>query len=310
MPVATIPRRSPESGSRESFDEPLLQLTWQMTDRRTVQKRIVVVAGAIGVGLAIASYGRYRQEARKHEMVEALQRGTASWNKWRAEQGSACDLEMSGLDLVGVELSPTNFQRDLEPPGRPSDTYVPIQRSDIAYLSGVDLSFSNLAGADLRGASLSSATLRHVDLTGATLINAYLRKAHLTGARLSGARLDAADLQDADLRDSNLAGADLSGADLRNATLRGADIEKASFFYACLYEADLSGVVNWTTESLRQGCVTLAEPGQSRAGTTSPAALHRSTTWRESPIADLPDNEAGKTKLIRIERYRPAGTTG
>ena len=78
-------------------------------------------------------------------------------------------------------------------------------------LSETDLSGANLFGADLYGANLSGADLSESNLFGADL----------SGADLSGADLSEADLYGADLYGVNLSGADLSGANLYNARFYG-----------------------------------------------------------------------------------------
>jgi len=81
-------------------------------------------------------------------------------------------------------------------PGRDDGTVMDLHG---ACLSGVVMTYTNLARADLGGA----------DLTGATLAGMAL-----TGVRLTGARLTAANLRQAVLVDADLTGADLDGADL------------------------------------------------------------------------------------------------
>ena len=87
----------------------------------------------------------------------------------------------------------------------------------------LDLSNTQLIGADLREADLTGAALIGADLTGAALGGAKLNKADLTDASL-----DEADLTDADLRGADLTDADLDGADLDGAALGGADLDEAA----------------------------------------------------------------------------------
>ncbi len=93
-------------------------------------------------------------------------------------------------------------------------------------LSGADLSYADLYGADLSGAYLCKA-----DLSGADLSGAYLCKADLSGADLSCANLSRAYLCKANLCGANLYGANLYGANLIEAKL--ADVltcERTLFF--------------------------------------------------------------------------------
>ena len=113
----------------------------------------------------------------------------------------------------------------------------------------IDLTRTNLVGADLNGVSLVSANLEGANLEVANLIDADLTEAYLFGA----------DLDDANLGDANLTGAalvfvhginaNLNGADLTGAYLRGADLTRASLRGANLTGADL-GDANLTGADL------------------------------------------------------------
>ena len=108
----------------------------------------------------------------------------------------------------------------------------------------------DLSNTDIRGANLFKANFSGADLFGANLSRAFLREADLSGARLfganlSGARLFGANLSEADLFGADLFGADLSGADLSEADLRGADLSGAD-----LREIDLRYARNLTQEQI------------------------------------------------------------
>ena len=76
----------------------------------------------------------------------------------------------------------------------------------------LDMSGTNLRGADLRDAHMEGANLRDAHLEGANL-----RGVHLERAFLWDAHLERADLRDADLEEATLRGAHLEGADLTDA---------------------------------------------------------------------------------------------
>jgi uncharacterized protein YjbI with pentapeptide repeats len=86
--------------------------------------------------------------------VEALGRGAAAWNEWRAENGEVPDLSRAGL-------------RGLD-------------------LSGFDLSLADLRQADLRGTNLSQANLSRAHLDGANFFKAVLGGADFAAAVLYG----------------------------------------------------------------------------------------------------------------------------
>jgi len=76
----------------------------------------------------------------------------------------------------------------------------------------------NLTLTDLRGANLSEANLRYAALTDSTLVGASLAGADLRGATLRGVDLACAFMPQSKLQDADLSGATLGGADLDDAT--------------------------------------------------------------------------------------------
>lgn len=93
------------------------------------------------------------------------------------------------------------------------------QRCD---LSGVGLTYANLAGSDLSAANLSQANLSRTNLSRANLSRANLTGAVLVSVNLTNADLRGADLQGADLRGAVLTGTTWSGANIDGANLLGA----------------------------------------------------------------------------------------
>jgi hypothetical protein len=81
----------------------------------------------------------------------------------------------------------------------------------------MDLSNTNLVGADLNRSNLAGASLTCAVLTHAILVNAILANADIVLTDLTKASLAGADLTDAILLGVKLAGADLTGADLTGA---------------------------------------------------------------------------------------------
>ncbi len=91
----------------------------------------------------------------------------------------------------------------------------------------------DLSHTDMRGANLNQANLK--------LINLY--QVNLCGANLSGANLSGTILSAANLCGANLSGADLSGAILSAANLSGANLRGANLQQANLYLANLQGAI-------------------------------------------------------------------
>lgn len=99
----------------------------------------------------------------------------------------------------------------------------------------VDLTHTNLRGADLTGANLYHARLGHSDLTRANLARAELSRAYLFGADLMGANL-----VDANLRLARAQSASFAGARMRRVSFRAAYLRNANLSHSVLVEANLS----------------------------------------------------------------------
>ncbi|MSQ06853.1 MAG: pentapeptide repeat-containing protein [Dehalococcoidia bacterium] len=103
----------------------------------------------------------------------------------------------------------------------------------------------NLTATDLRGADLEYAQLQRADFTGANLKGARLGGAFMDSAILEGANLVDARLVGTHLVEARLRGAGLAGAKLWDAQLRGADLQAANLDGAFLGGADLSSARLW-----------------------------------------------------------------
>jgi len=129
----------------------------------------------------------------------------------------------------------------------------------------LNLTRTNVAGANLTGANLTNICFGGADLTSASLVDANLRGVNLVSADLSGANLDGAALIDARLNQATLTEANLTQADLTGASLVDADLRRtildrailrqatllnATFETTILFGADLSGASGLTSKQL------------------------------------------------------------
>jgi hypothetical protein len=126
-----------------------------------------------------------------------------------------------------------------------------LSRTD---LRGANLTHANLASAWLNHTNLIRAVLDYADLSGAHLSDADLSVAVLAYAHLSGADLMGAHLQNANLFSADLGGADLGGADLGYADLRGADLSGADLGSADLSSANLSHAEGVSQDQINAAC--------------------------------------------------------
>ena len=113
-----------------------------------------------------------------------------------------------------------------------------------ANLTNTDLSGVNLCQADLSYADLGNANLKDANLSRANLRSATLYCANLIRTRLDYACLAYANLSFADLLFTKLYNADLCKANLFNADLRYAELLGVDWSFANLIEAELSDAKN------------------------------------------------------------------
>jgi uncharacterized protein YjbI with pentapeptide repeats len=162
------------------------------------------------------------------EHLAILNQGVEAWNRWRRKAEA---IEKSQrADLGHVNLSNTNLVG--------------------ANLRGAQLHLANLAGADLSeadlvGAQLSLANLNETNLSSANFMRTILSSAYLSGANLRGAILQRVDMTFANFDNANLSGATLLGSDVFCANFAGANLTEAKlggvdFSVANLCEANLS----------------------------------------------------------------------
>ena len=171
--------------------------------------------------------------------------------------GGPEDLDLSGKDLSGIDLSKEKIAEELEKAQERMLDEMPVWYSRLtggidlfranlqdAYLALANLQGGYLVGANLQeaklwGANLQGADLEKSDLQGAYLVSADLQGADLWGANLQDANLEFANLQDADLVGANLQGADLASTNLQDAYLAFANLQDASLSYSHLEGVDL-----------------------------------------------------------------------
>lgn len=118
-----------------------------------------------------------------------------------------------------------------------------LQRANLieANLQEAFLKKANLQQASLSQAKMLKADCQFANLQEAFLVEANLQEAVLDGANLQGAHLDRANLQKADLNTSKLQMADLRDTNLQEAVLQRAKLQGADLRGANLQEADLDG---------------------------------------------------------------------
>jgi uncharacterized protein YjbI with pentapeptide repeats len=151
--------------------------------------------------------------------------------------------------VVSSATVPTDVQAVLDVIARrPAGDAPPGQCLDLSNtnLSGAELSSGNLTNLCLWRTDLSEANLGAADLTGTDLTQVNLQDAILQGAKarsvnLVGANLSRANLRDADFTDARLDGTLLSRAILDGAILDGAILVGADLQGAFLFGADFSG---------------------------------------------------------------------
>ncbi len=150
-------------------------------------------------------------------------------------------LDLSGLQLPFALLEGADFFR------------TNLKGADLSYCRAIGavfhqavLSGARFIAADLKFADLSMADLTDADLTrarldGADLGWAHLQEAALRDAVLTNARMERIKAEETDFTAADLSGADLSVAICTRAGFENAHLEKAKFVAAHLEEANLIG---------------------------------------------------------------------
>ena len=152
----------------------------------------------------------------RSEQLTLLEKGVASWNKWRAQS-----LRLRGFDVNLSDWKNGRRQHwcqdwhylDLSGWNRCRLQYVCLQGFDVD-LSGVNLSGANLRRINFRESNLSGANFSGADLSEAKLYNANLSKANLSQTNLSRANFSRAILNGAVVQGANLSQANFSKTDL------------------------------------------------------------------------------------------------
>jgi uncharacterized protein YjbI with pentapeptide repeats len=183
--------------------------------------------------------------------LDILSQGVTAWNRWREENPSVEEPDLSETNLAGEELNGVNLSQARLMGANLNGAKLSRANLDgavleLAHLNRADLSESTLIKARLPGAMLQHANLSYADMREAVfeqadLFRANLFRANLKGARLPGVILRNSDLRKADLSNAVLEAADLHEADLSNAILEGADLLEANFSGAILKATNLRG---------------------------------------------------------------------
>ena len=142
----------------------------------------------------------------------------------------------SEIPVNGNVISPQPLQADIHAAVR-----VIGRRDPSKDIGQINLTKTNLYGADLYNASLNDADLTEAYLGNAELADAYLDNVMLNGANLTGADLNGADLNGANLNSANLTGANLTRANLTAAQLFEANLTETDLTAAKLAYANLNG---------------------------------------------------------------------
>jgi uncharacterized protein YjbI with pentapeptide repeats len=112
-----------------------------------------------------------------------------------------------------------------------------------ADLRGIDLSYSDMAGAKFSGADLAFANLSYSDFTAANFSPSEYAPVALDWAVMIGSNFEFADLTRASMVEAEASGANFFYACFEGANLSGSDLTKANFSYAQMERADLRDAI-------------------------------------------------------------------
>jgi uncharacterized protein YjbI with pentapeptide repeats len=151
------------------------------------------------------------------------------------------DPKTDKINLSGTDLSGADLSKSNLSGANLRKTNLIGTNLTKSNLTGIDLTDADLANADLSDSSLSQAKIIRVNLIGSNLRRADLHKVELISVTLHHAFLDDANLQSVDFYDVDLSEAILFGADLRNADIYFANLDKTNLNYADLRATNILG---------------------------------------------------------------------
>jgi uncharacterized protein YjbI with pentapeptide repeats len=183
---------------------------------------------------------------------------------------------------------------------------------------GADVSLANLGGADFgsyfdsddpklaKPAQLQGINLSFSDIAGAFLDNAQLQGATLIQARLDGASLFGASLKAADLGAARLQGVNLSNADLSLTRFDGAYLQGALLKEAELDESVVAQSWLWQAREAQCAAALVSNP-HFDAKIAKPSAYNRKDgAGKPNIVEDSPENrEALISAVPEGDDYRP-----
>ena len=114
----------------------------------------------------------------------------------------------------------------------------------------LDLSRTDLRGANLCGLSLNESSYMYSNLQRAQILGAHLEEANFAFANLKGARFIDAHLNNADFTGADLEGAYFDGATLVGANFEMSNLKKVKFNSANLRKANLQDAFGLTQEQI------------------------------------------------------------
>ena len=229
--------------------------------------------------------------------------------------------DVTGADLRNARLNGTSMDninarlatfRDAKMAGSQ------LQRAVLkgATFTGADVSLANLGGADFGSvgpelherAQLQGINLSFSDVAGAILDNAQLQGATLIQARLDGASLVGASLKAADLEAARLQGVNLSGADLSLTRLDGAYLQGAFLEKTVLDESVVAQSWLWQARKAQCASALVSNP-RFDAMIAKPSAYNRKDgVGKPDIVQDSPENrEALISAVPEGDDYRPRG---
>lgn len=171
------------------------------------------------------------------EHLEILEQGVEVWNKWREENKSLKNPDLSGIHLSdkifhGINLKGVNL----------SDAV--LNRCDI---EDADLTYTNFAYSDLRGVSFQKSMMLKTNFLGAILSVTNFTDAHLQAAIFNNSNLENSDLSYTNLNGasfikSNLKSVLFTKSHLADTNFTNANLNGANFIRAIVKRVNLSGV--------------------------------------------------------------------
>lgn len=179
-------------------------------------------------------------EMRSKHFLQLVSDGNTEWRSAYLSKITLDGVNLSGANLVQVELSSGSFL----------DANFSMADLSGAALDLSDFSQSDFSKANLRNATFFKSRMVEADFRNADMLSTSFEQCVAHKAKFVAAKMGDAFCPMADFTDADLTGADLTGANLEAAILKNANLALTNFYTASLTDVDFTDTNWWRARGL------------------------------------------------------------